>query len=402
MALLKAAVHFFALNCLVHAVPWNELDPTPQAILADAGFSPRPTEAPGLNGIPKELLRRDDSVIFPPPANWCGFVEGDYDTCDSDCQRNDAIRKCSDRSYRYCGTYKFHGLTKLFNCDTTSLFGGSSVELLRDFYLTAISSTLGSPGDSFPFTIDPAQTSPTSSPETTVPSFTENHPEDNDGGLSEGAIRGIAIGVSVGAFVIFCAIAFFIVSKRRQRRRKALSQSNPPPAYSPPAMQQPGQPYQHVPHNDHAGYFAPGPNKAGGFTTAKPAISPPGPPYGSPGQNLLSPPSSEYQRQSMASSGGTPTEFYKPPSPGFTEADGRPRPIPEVDGTTMERPLSSASGGASQAPERYYTPYSPSISTQGPQSQFGEGSYVPPPRGSHEVEPRPPYSGPYEMPQDRN
>ncbi|KAL9608784.1 MAG: hypothetical protein Q9167_006390 [Letrouitia subvulpina] len=396
MAFLKAAVYLIALNGLVNAVPWNEVNPT-QAILADAGFSPRPTEAPGLNGIPKELLGRDDSRIFPPPANWCGFVEGDYD-----CRRNDAIRKCSDRSYPYCGTYRFHGLTKLFNCDTTSYYGGSSVEPLRDYYLTAISSTLGSPGDSFPFTIDSAQTSPTSSAETSGPSFTVSHSGDNDGGLSEDAIRGIAIGVSVGAFVIFCAIAFFIVSKRRQRRRKALSQSNPPPAYSPPTMQQSGQPYQPVQQNGQAGYFAPTPDKAGGFTTAKPATSPPGPPHGSPDHILLSPPLSEHQRQSMASNGGTPTEFYKPPSSGFTEAGGRPRPIPEVDGTTMERPLSSLSGSASQAPERYYTPYSPSISTQGHQSQFGEGTYVAPSSGSHEVEPRPPFSGPYEMPHERN
>ena len=46
-------------------------------IMATAGMSPRPTEAPGLNGLPKELVRRAN-VQYPPPPNWCGFVDGLY------------------------------------------------------------------------------------------------------------------------------------------------------------------------------------------------------------------------------------------------------------------------------------------------------------------------------------
>lgn len=60
------------------AVPWIEPLPTPQGLLADAGVSPRPTEAPGFNGVPKELIRRQQNILYPPPANWCGFIEGDY------------------------------------------------------------------------------------------------------------------------------------------------------------------------------------------------------------------------------------------------------------------------------------------------------------------------------------
>lgn len=51
--------------------------PTPAASLIINGFSPRPTNPPGSNGIPRELLRRA-GIQFPAPDNWCGFIEGDY------------------------------------------------------------------------------------------------------------------------------------------------------------------------------------------------------------------------------------------------------------------------------------------------------------------------------------
>lgn len=51
--------------------------PTPMGLVAIEGVSPRPTEAPGLNGIPRELVKRQ-YIQFPPPANWCGFVNGVY------------------------------------------------------------------------------------------------------------------------------------------------------------------------------------------------------------------------------------------------------------------------------------------------------------------------------------
>ena len=58
---------------------WVPAVETPMGLMANAGMSPRPTEAPGLNGMPKELLRRQNTnYVFPPPDNWCGFIEGSY------------------------------------------------------------------------------------------------------------------------------------------------------------------------------------------------------------------------------------------------------------------------------------------------------------------------------------
>lgn len=52
---------------------------TQPGLTATNGISPVPTEAPGLNGIPKELRKRAiQSFIYPPPPNWCGMVDGDY------------------------------------------------------------------------------------------------------------------------------------------------------------------------------------------------------------------------------------------------------------------------------------------------------------------------------------
>lgn len=59
------------------AVPWPEAVQTPVGLMAAGGFSPLPTGAPGLDlTIPKELARKSNSVLYPPPNNWCGFVGG--------------------------------------------------------------------------------------------------------------------------------------------------------------------------------------------------------------------------------------------------------------------------------------------------------------------------------------
>ena len=60
---------------LVLAVPRLELVPTPTGLMAEVGMSLLPTEAPGQNGIPRELLRRAQPP-FPPPVNYCGFING--------------------------------------------------------------------------------------------------------------------------------------------------------------------------------------------------------------------------------------------------------------------------------------------------------------------------------------
>lgn len=66
------------LNGLTFAISWDEPLPTPQGLLDAAGVSPRPTAAPGANNTPVELRRRQQDVLYPPPDNWCGFIEGDY------------------------------------------------------------------------------------------------------------------------------------------------------------------------------------------------------------------------------------------------------------------------------------------------------------------------------------
>ena len=58
------------------AMPWLGPMETPMGLMATAGISPIPTEAPGLSGIPKELKPRQNALIYPPPNNWCGLVEG--------------------------------------------------------------------------------------------------------------------------------------------------------------------------------------------------------------------------------------------------------------------------------------------------------------------------------------
>ena len=58
------------------AMPWMGPMETPIGLMATAGISPRPTEAPGLNGIPKELKPRQQALAYPPPVEWCGLIEG--------------------------------------------------------------------------------------------------------------------------------------------------------------------------------------------------------------------------------------------------------------------------------------------------------------------------------------
>ena len=67
------------VSLLIHlaiAIPWAGPMPTQAGLVAMAGMSPRPTDAPGLEGIPQALRKRD--VQYPPPDNWCGFIDGDY------------------------------------------------------------------------------------------------------------------------------------------------------------------------------------------------------------------------------------------------------------------------------------------------------------------------------------
>lgn len=52
---------------------------TQPGVPAIDGISPVPTEAPGPNGISKELRNRAiQTFLASPPSNWCGFIDGDY------------------------------------------------------------------------------------------------------------------------------------------------------------------------------------------------------------------------------------------------------------------------------------------------------------------------------------
>ncbi|KAL8949742.1 MAG: hypothetical protein Q9222_004173 [Ikaeria aurantiellina] len=407
------------LSRVTFAIPWVEPLPTPQGIMADAGVSPRPTQAPGYNGVPKELLRRQQNIIYPPPANWCGFIEASY--------ADDRVRKCSDSARPYCGSYRWDGGTYLYNCESTSNLFASSVEFLADYYLTAISSSLPATNGFLPATTSRTRggsrtTSHTSSytPRyTSSSSYTSS--SDSDSGLSIGAIRGIAIGVSLGVFVLFMVLAIFIVRRRRANRIKRASQPNLPPAYTPsPGMMQQSNPtYQPVSQQDQssgppqAGYF--GPNAPGkdhsSTVTSQPAITP------SPG---LAPNPQQDQRQSVGtnsllspSSTAGRDSYYPgipPVSPTFTEVDGTGRPLPEAD--SIQRPTSTHQGMVS--------PMQAGSSTAGSATgqvvqQYGRGSqaqqqtsgpirngYVAPPARTHELEPTQADPGPYEMPNERH
>ncbi|KAL8901861.1 MAG: hypothetical protein Q9207_004993 [Kuettlingeria erythrocarpa] len=448
------------LNGITFAIPWIEPLPTPQGLLADAGVSPRPTDAPGIKGIPRELRRRQQDVLFPPPDNWCGFVEGDYDVpltcpssltcvnsnyyvgccsntractkiyttcydygtiCDSDCEANDRIRKCTDSVSPFCGTYSFPIGTYLYNCEETTNSGlPSSVKQLSDFYETAISSS---------FSLTNAAV--TTRPSVTYPSYTSRYTPSSSysytssggGGLSTQAIRGIAIGVSIGVCALFILLAIFIVRRRRANRMKRASQPNLPPAYTPSApmqlQQQASQVYQPVPQQDQsypptqAGFFAPSASgKSGVAVTSQPSLS--------PGQNpnqqqrysstmSASHPSPNSTRQSHGSIAGR--DSFMPTSPTITEIDGSNRPLPEAD--SIQRPLSthtgmvsplaagSSAGSPPPATGHFMQHHGNPAQEQPPGQGQVHNGYAAPRQGTHEVAATQPFLGPHEMPNER-
>ncbi|KAL8806090.1 MAG: hypothetical protein Q9200_005170 [Gallowayella weberi] len=425
MRIINIVVIAPSLLRLTFAVPWVEPLPTPQGYLFHAGVSPRPTGAPGLNGIPKELVKRQQDVIYPPPPNW-NFG----DICEASCEKDDKTLKCSESARPYCGTYQFSGGTRLYNCGSTTGFL-SSVQFLADYYVTAISSTLAPSTDPFGFA------RPSAGPSSSASPYTSTYSSDDGGGLSAEAIRGISIGVSIGVCVIFIALAIFIVRRRRAKRVKRAAQPSLPPAYSPNApMQQQASSsnpsYQPIPQQDQTypstqtGYFPPGTvGKDNGATVTSQPSTAVSPPAQTPQQrhstapsSFLSPNASDHGRDSLYRPNG-------PVSPTITEVDGSGRPLPEAD--SIERPTSTHQGmvspmqtggnGGSPLP-----PYAPPLTQQyvnqeqqqraqqygNPPQQPGQGQmqmqngYVAPRVGTYEVAPTQAYAGPYEMPDGRH
>ncbi|MCJ1285545.1 hypothetical protein MMC26_004886 [Xylographa opegraphella] len=263
--------HIFVLSAIlalshrVLATPWLGPDPTPTGLMAQIGISLRPTEAPGLNGIPKELLVRQGEVPFPPPNN------------------------CYNSDTPWCGTYNFDSGTRLYDCQSLpdQTF---TVEFLADYYAsrgqtladTAGPVTITAPTETLPTlmtvmatvtvsaaasgTTDTAQSSAQSSahstpgasasqsspsPETTSASPTPSTVATSQSGLSMGAIIGIAVGGGGAVLLLIAGLVAFCCIKRRNRTRRPRGQPLPVEHHFPP-IEKPraSGPYASVPQQD--------------------------------------------------------------------------------------------------------------------------------------------------------
>ncbi|MCJ1480165.1 hypothetical protein MMC06_000319 [Schaereria dolodes] len=262
---------------LTTAIQWVGAVVTPTGIMAQVGMSLLPTEAPGLNGVPKELFKRQSQVPFPPPKNWCGFVDGDPNdplSCVStkNCVYSSAsdyeILKCSFTDLPYCGTYAFDSGTRLYNCQVAP-DQVSTVEFLADYYLSELGQTLGSTdgplsltdisesissetqatatvtltpttrnafsatlssvntGANTPVGNNPVGTSTTATGVQTISAVT-NGPvpvSSSKNGLSTGALVGIIVGVILVILAVIVGSIVFFCLRRRNRRRANQNQN---------------------------------------------------------------------------------------------------------------------------------------------------------------------------------
>ncbi|KAL6719709.1 hypothetical protein ACLMJK_001630 [Lecanora helva] len=367
------------------AMPWMGPMPTPMGLMASNGISPRPTDAPGSKGMPMELRRRKNNVLYPPPLNWCGFIEGDYsnplscsadltcinsldavgcctattgictalyttcanygDLCDAACQLDPAIRKC-DVLEPYCGTYRFPGGTYLYNCGVTSDLP-YTMEFLNDYYVTRIGSTLASETtDPFGFVASATQAAASGASLTSTPthsiSSSSNDDSDSSGGLSNTAIDGIAAAGAIVGIAILGIIIFFCVRQRKRRRLAAASTPYANAQYPPPPMQQqPPQQAQAIP-----------PKAFDGYQTVPQQEQQP--PY----SKYPSPPPQPQQQQS--------TGYFPPPGAPSTITPAPTSPNPTTDprfSTAAPSLLSPSSDAPSGDPHHsvYKPPISPTV-----------------------------------------
>ncbi|MCJ1363234.1 hypothetical protein MMC16_002341 [Acarospora aff. strigata] len=305
----SSAALVLLLADLTAAVPWLDPVETPMGVMAAVGFSPVPTEAPGLGSIPKELLRKQNSVPYPPPV------------------------ECTS-GRPYCGTYAFDAGTRLYNCESTT-GATQSVQFLADYYLTAIGSQIGSsiyapiiitapsqiiPSSRYSYTrgvtvsgtainnIGGSTRSPTSS---AVSSSSKS-------GISTGAIIGIVVGVVIVILALIVALLIWYCMRRRRRQRTEVPQ--------PPQMQeqlhQPPQPLQ-------------GPT----YPPQQPIYPPQQPTY-PPQQQNYPPPQQSYFH---------PTEPSKPTFNNNTST----LPIPEADSNGVIYTDTKPDHGIGNGPPRY-------------------------------------------------
>ena len=270
----------------------------------------------------------------------------------------------SDIFNPYCGTYSFHGGTYNYNCQSTSQFSVESVEYLRDYYITAVGSSLTSNFHVLEAatTDDSFGSGSTSNPTSTrSPSHSGSNSDNNDDNANV-ALGAAAIGgIAAGAGLVICLIIGLLVwccLRRRKRARLAASQNmaqHAPPTFAQPQPmdQQSQTTYQPVPQQDtqyhgsgqfqptQSGYFggAQDPQKdPGAFTHVSPVgspspstIDPAARPFsmvstqhphdGTQTKQHLSPPLPGYA--GPLAGGGAAQEYYKQPSsPSVTEVDG--------------------------------------------------------------------------------
>ncbi|KAL8865157.1 MAG: hypothetical protein Q9174_007042 [Haloplaca sp. 1 TL-2023] len=412
-----------ALFCdIAVAIAWIGPLPTPAGLVARNGVSPRPTEAPGSKKIPKELRKRQasSSLSYPPPASLCGFVDGDVDmsSCSSSCESDDSILKCTDSDEPYCTSNRWYGGTYLYGCHSSSMSDYFTMSYLYEYYESA---SIGPSDpldelDYFPYTLDDTFTGAAASSSSsssrrsrsstytpyTRPTYTSSasysSSSSSDDGLSVNAIRGIAIGVSVGVFILFMLLAIFIVRRRRAKRRKQDVQPNLPPAYTPnpayspgPPMQfQPSPSYQPVPQQDQshapnlAGYFSPAEAKDNPTVTSQSNLS--------PGQIP-----DHQQRQSTAA----PSMLSPNPeqhSRSVSGIESLQRPTSTHQGMVSPMQTSTTDGSPTPPVSIFMQRHSSSNPTQ----KSGHNSYVAPPQGTYEAPHTQPDLGPYEMPNERH
>ena len=133
--MVRPASTLFSILCLLevtYAMMWSGPQVTPAGLMAMKGMSPRPTQAPGGNGIPRELRKRaEDQYLYPPPLNWCGFVEGDYSMIQDDLRRTE-LTKLVDNVLSCATDYSCSYLETAVGCCT------GPVEQCQDVYTTCV------------------------------------------------------------------------------------------------------------------------------------------------------------------------------------------------------------------------------------------------------------------------
>ncbi|KAF2876613.1 hypothetical protein BDV95DRAFT_602587 [Massariosphaeria phaeospora] len=300
----------------------------------------------------------------------CGWVNTclDYDSytarCDSECELNTFVRKCSNVASPYCVTWTYpsdgvadYGCASYSSAMETVLpYGGDlsdsslsgvSLQTLSGDAVTGWGESSSAESSDILATVTDSEVADTatesdvsSSYTTTIPSAGGPSRKKDKKKVSVAMIVGIVIGALVLLFVLGAAIIFFCVKKKKERQLAAnqqtiaAAQANRPQSQYPPQMEQ--QPLMHqppvpnmqqplAPAPQHDGYFAPAvatdPHKinpqtqVNGYQAQSPISNPPtpAPPYVQPYYAAPNAPPMPTQ---------TPVQYpARQPTPGTYEVD---------------------------------------------------------------------------------